>query len=354
MSTGRSIFISYRRNDTQHITGRIYDHLESEFGDAVFKDVDNIPLGVDFRKHIDQQISQCQICIAVIGAKWLSLTDDSGQRRVDNPRDFVRMEIEAVLKRDIPVIPVLVDGSQIPSEAELPASLKDLAFRNAAEIQPDPNFRRDVQRLIKGIQAHFKSLEQAAPSDAPVATPTPTPSPQPAAAKKQPAPTPKPPNPKDEFANLPARYQTLKDHLANGRWRKADEETFKVMLEVAGQTKRGYLFPDDIKQFPCEDLRTIDRLWVRFSNGRFGFSVQKKIYIEAGNKPDGKYYEKEYKEFCKIVGWRANNRWLNYSEMTFTTSAPRGHLPARVRGIAGGVIVIRGCVLFSRVSMCEV
>ena len=326
MSTARSIFISYRRDDTQHITGRIYDYLEQEFGDAVFKDVDNIPLGVDFRTYIDQQVSQCQICIAVIGANWLSVIDHNGQRRLDNPGDFVRLEIETVLKRNIPVIPVLVDGAQIPTAAELPDSLSDLAYRNGAEIQPDPNFRRDVQRLIRGIQAHFTNLTQSTPSNSPTVAPAPT-----QIGKIEPPSKPselsKPIDELDEFANLPARYQTLKDYLVHGCWREADQETFKVMLEVSGQTKRGYLEPKDIAQFPCEDLLIIDRLWVKYSNGRFGFSVQKQIYIESGNQIDGKYHEKEFEKFGNCVGWRDKEKWLLYSSLTFSASAPTGHLP---------------------------
>ena len=368
MSTAKSIFISYRRDDTKHITGRIYDHLEREFGDAVFKDVDSIPLGIDFRKYIDQQVSQCQICIAVIGARWLSVADESGQRRLDNPSDFVRLEIETVLKRDIPVIPVLVDGSRMPSEAELPESLKELAFRNAAEIQPDPNFRRDVQRLIKGIQAHFKSLEQT-PSTSTTEAPTP-PQSFPPAAQTEPPPTPqKPPQPKDEFANLPALYQPLKDHLANGRWQEADQETFKVMLAVAGQTQQGCLNKEDIEKFPCEDLRIIDQLWVKFSDGRFGFSVQKKIYIETGNKLDGNYYEKEYRKFGEALGWRVSGVWLNYSDITFDPSAPLGHLPRVSRSIfrfgfpwlsedlavaTFAVSVFPDCSLASRLVKCSI
>ena len=328
MSTGRSIFISYRRDDSAIITGILYERLVCHFGEqSVFMDVDSIPLGVDFQQFLDYQVSQCQLFIAVIGSGWIDAKDEDGNRRLDSEEDFVRIEIESALARGIPVVPLILSPATLPSKSNLPKSLQQLVKRNGMHLRAGQDFNRDIERLIKGIQAHFNQAEQSTAKQTSTGAAPPSPS-TPTTIKKQPAPTPKPPNLKDEFANLPARYQTLKDHLANGRWQKADETTFKVMLEVAGQTQQGYLDEDDIKQFPCEELRTIDRLWVKFSNGRFGFSVQKKIYIEAGNKPDGEYYKKEYLEFCDRVGWRENGKWLSYSELTFTTSAKGGHLPA--------------------------
>jgi hypothetical protein len=114
------------------------------------------------------------------------------------------------------------------------------------------------------------------------------------------------------------RYKALLNYLANGRWREADEETSNVMVEVAGQKDRGYLDIEDIKKFPCEDLQIIDQLWVKFSGGHFGFSVQKQIYVETGNKPDGQYYEKGYERFGDRVGWRGERG------LEITTDFPNG------------------------------
>ncbi|MET0111558.1 MAG: GUN4 domain-containing protein [Limnospira maxima] len=121
-------------------------------------------------------------------------------------------------------------------------------------------------------------------------------------------------------------YTQLKRLLKSGQWKAADEETAKMMLAVAGKTQREYLDDDDIKNFPCQDLRIIDGLWVKHSNGRFGFSVQKQIYINCGGKPDGSYPgDTIWKRYCDEVGWRVNGSYL--SLITFSAAAPRGHLP---------------------------
>jgi hypothetical protein len=154
----RTIFISYRRQDSSDVTGRIYDRLVQQFGkEAIFKDVDSIPLGVDFRGILDKAVGQCNLLLAVIGRQWLSSQNESGARRLDDPRDFVRIEIEAALRRDIPVIPLLVQGTGAPGENDLPPSLQALVYRNAIPIRPDPDFHHDVDRLIKGIELHFKN-----------------------------------------------------------------------------------------------------------------------------------------------------------------------------------------------------
>jgi hypothetical protein len=130
---------------------------------------------------------------------------------------------------------------------------------------------------------------------------------------------------------LPNRYKALLNYLANGRWHEADEETLNVMLEVAGQKDRGYLEREDLEQFPCEDLRIIDQLWVKFSGGRFGFSVQKRIYLETGNKLNGQEYDEEYERFGDRVGWRENKESLDYPDaFTFSMTAPQGYLPRRL------------------------
>ncbi|MEO5780209.1 MAG: toll/interleukin-1 receptor domain-containing protein [Arthrobacter oryzae] len=109
------ILISYRREDSADVTGRIYDRLIQQFGrEAVFMDVDSIPLGVDFRVHLDEQVAKCEVFLAVIGRDWMQHLGSTGRTRLDDPRDFVRIEIESALKRQIPVIPVLVRGASIP------------------------------------------------------------------------------------------------------------------------------------------------------------------------------------------------------------------------------------------------
>jgi len=149
------IFVSYRRQDSADVTGRIYDRLVQHFDKAhVFKDVDSIPLGVDFREHLGGVVGKCDVLLAVVGNEWLA-ADSTGRRRVDDTKDFVRIEIEAALERNIPVIPLLVRGASVPDENDLPASLAPLSFRNGIAVRSDPDFHRDMDRLIAGLEDHL-------------------------------------------------------------------------------------------------------------------------------------------------------------------------------------------------------
>jgi hypothetical protein len=153
---GPAVFVSYRREDTNDVTGRIYDRLIQHFGkDAVFKDVDSIPLGVDFRKHLGDSVGQCSVLLAIIGREWLAGGIKTGGRGLSDPRDYVKIEIESALQREIPVIPVLVQGTIVPKEEDLPESLQSLAYRNGISVRADPDFHQDVDRLVKGIESHL-------------------------------------------------------------------------------------------------------------------------------------------------------------------------------------------------------
>lgn len=147
------IFISYRREDAADVTGRVNDRLREKFGDvAIFTDVDSIPIGEDFRTHLASAVEQCHVLLAVIGRKWVSIEDSKGQRRLDHPTDFVRTEIELALDRKIPVVPLLAHGITMPTDDQLPDSIKQLAFRNATTIRPDPDFHKDMDRLIAALE----------------------------------------------------------------------------------------------------------------------------------------------------------------------------------------------------------
>ncbi len=160
------IFISYRRDDSEHISGRLHDWLGPHFGrDNVFFDIDNIPFGVDFREHLDAAVGQCDILLAVIGEQWLDARyqegPKAGQRRLDDAVDFVRIEIESALARGIHVIPVLVGKARMPGEQELPEGLKRIAYRNAAEVRSGRDFHDHVERLIRGIEYLLKQGQGA-------------------------------------------------------------------------------------------------------------------------------------------------------------------------------------------------
>ena len=146
------IFISYRRDDSQAWAGRIYDRLSSHLAsNHIFMDVDKIDPGVDFIDAIEESIGSCDALIAVIGRRWLISDDEEGRRRVDNPEDFVRIEIATALERGVRVIPVLVDGALMPRSGDLPDELKRLARRQAVEIRHD-RFDDDCKRLIAALE----------------------------------------------------------------------------------------------------------------------------------------------------------------------------------------------------------
>jgi hypothetical protein len=155
-SLGR-IFISYRRSDSADIAGRIYDRLVEDFGrDPLFKDVDSIPLGIDFKQYLSQKVRDCRVLLAIVGDHWLDASDEAGKRRLDDPADFVRIEIESALERGIPVIPLLVRGAKMPRESDLPASLRKLVYQNGVPIRPDPDFHHDMERLIAGLRKYVE------------------------------------------------------------------------------------------------------------------------------------------------------------------------------------------------------
>ncbi|MEA5567532.1 GUN4 domain-containing protein [Anabaena sp. UHCC 0399] len=153
-------------------------------------------------------------------------------------------------------------------------------------------------------------------------------------------------------------YTKLRDLLAAKKWKEADYETYLVMLQVIGREKVGGISNEELLNFPCTDLRTIDQLWVKYSNGHFGFSIQKEIYLSVGGKPDGQYYEEAWEKFGDRVGWRVKGNWICYSEVIFDTSSPNGHLPGCCYTFGGGsgctigACVNRGYFLFSRIEIC--
>lgn len=152
-----TIFLSYRREDAEGQAGRLYDDLVAVFGsDSVFMDVAAIQPGRDFRKVIDQSLSSCGVFLSLIGKNWITATDASGRRRIDDPADFVRIETAAALKRDIPVIPVLVQGAPVLRPDQLPGDLQDLAYRNAIELT-HPRWDSDIQLLINSLRPHVSN-----------------------------------------------------------------------------------------------------------------------------------------------------------------------------------------------------
>jgi eukaryotic-like serine/threonine-protein kinase len=150
---------------------------------------------------------------------------------------------------------------------------------------------------------------------------------------------------KDSLVTTSRDYKKLENLLANSKWKEADQETAKKMLELADKVDEGWLEVEDIDRVPPEDLRTLDQLWVKYSQGHFGFSVQKRIYQSLGETSN--YDRKIWEALGNQVGWRVNNRWLSYNELNFGFNAYRGHLPAwGWHGVAFGWV--RLCLLSRR------
>jgi hypothetical protein len=143
--------LCYRRDDSGPVVGRIYDRLARDFGDEnIFKDVDNISFGVDFVEYLDREVQKCNVLFAVIGARWLRVGADD-RILLEDPHDFVRIEIASALRRGIPVVPLLVDGARMPRADQLPDDVKPLARRNGTEIRHDPDFHSDMTRLLSRL-----------------------------------------------------------------------------------------------------------------------------------------------------------------------------------------------------------
>jgi hypothetical protein len=157
------ITISYRRDDSLDITGRIYDQLASHFGrDAVFRDIDNIPLGADFRRHIDQVLDESDIILAIVGPRWVG--PRANQSRLARANDPVRLEIETALRKGKPLIPVLVMRAVMPRPEQLPETMHDFVYRNAVEIDSGRDFDTHIRRLTRamdqmlGLETHGKAV----------------------------------------------------------------------------------------------------------------------------------------------------------------------------------------------------
>lgn len=147
----RRIFISYRRKDSAYITGRICDRLEARFGrGSLYRDVDSIPMGVDFRAHLDEALAGSRVLLAIIGDEWLKTRD--GRQRLHEDNDYVRFELETALERKIPVVPVLIENATVPDASDLPASLQSLVYYHAAQVRQDPDFDPDVEKLVQGLE----------------------------------------------------------------------------------------------------------------------------------------------------------------------------------------------------------
>ncbi|HWM22626.1 MAG TPA: toll/interleukin-1 receptor domain-containing protein [Ilumatobacteraceae bacterium] len=161
-----TVFISYRREDSEDVTGRIRDRLKARFGPSgVFMDIDSIPPGIDFRKHISAAVASCDVVLVVIGRKWLDNAEGVGRARIHDDRDFVRQEIRSALAREIATIPILVQHATPPAEDDVPEDIKDLVYRTGLPVRPGADFDTDVTRLIGALVDIAKALDKPTPQN---------------------------------------------------------------------------------------------------------------------------------------------------------------------------------------------
>ena len=164
VAEGGGIFVSYRRQETGPVAGRLYDRLADRFGKShVFIDVDAIEPGVDFAEEIFRAVAACRVLLAIIGPSWLTAADERGSRRLEDPQDWVRLEIQAALTRGVRVIPILVEGAVMPAPDDLPDSLAGLARRHALRIRHE-SFGSDAGRLMAAVEQVLASPGTAAVS----------------------------------------------------------------------------------------------------------------------------------------------------------------------------------------------
>jgi hypothetical protein len=160
------IFVSYRRQESSYVAGRLYDRFVDHFGSSrVFMDVDTIEPGVDFAEAISHAVAFCDVLLAIIGPNWLMAVDKQGRRRLEDQNDIVRIEIESALARNVRVIPILVEDAPMPMQQDLPESLASLSRRNAFIVRHE-SFRYDIERLITSIEGVIGDRSRAQPEEA--------------------------------------------------------------------------------------------------------------------------------------------------------------------------------------------
>ena len=168
------IFLNYRREQSEWPTGRLHDRLVEVFGrERIFTDVDSIGPGQDFTKVLEDAVGSCRVLLAVIGRDWVNARDDEGRRRLENPHDWVRVEIESALRRPgVLVIPVFIDGAEMPRVTELPGALAQLSTRQGVSLSAS-GFARDTERLISTLQELFRPPPATPPRPPSTVTPHP-------------------------------------------------------------------------------------------------------------------------------------------------------------------------------------
>ncbi|MBE8998504.1 MULTISPECIES: GUN4 domain-containing protein [unclassified Nostoc] len=264
--------------------------------------------GLAWQSLLEEQIENIKSAAVFVGSSGL------GPWQSQEMRAFLNEFVE----RGCPVIPVLLGNT--PQQPKLPIFLR---------VNTWVDFRTDIEameNLIWGITGRKPKLQQVIQVDY-------------------------------LSSEKGVNYTRLRDLLAAGKWKEADEETLAVMLKASSREEEGWFDTESIKNFPCTDLRTIDQLWIQHSNGRFGFSVQKKIYLECGGKADGEYDEEAWGKFGDRVGWKVKGNSTENMDVLGDTSASEGNLPFTLRWdlpLDGSRLTSYTEIFFFRIKNCEV
>lgn len=320
------VFLCHNSEDKEEVIEIAYK-LQNEHKIKPWLDDWELPPGWLWQKELERQIQNIKSAAVFIGESGI------GPWQEEEIDSFLR----EFRRRNCPVIPVLL--SNAPQKPKLPLFLAGrtwVDFRTQSRVYTDPYIK--LVWGITGIKPQTPTIIHPPVFETP-SKPTETPEPE-----------------KDDLASEKGiDYTRLRDLLAAKNWKEADKETYLVMIKAVGKKEGDYFTPDELLNFPCTDLRTIDRLWVKYSNGHFGFSVQKDIYLSVGGKADGKYYSEAWNKFGDRVRWRGMQSWIEYKAVIFDTSSPRGHLPClfgfpvwRFGAFRGG-----GRGFFSRIETCK-
>jgi hypothetical protein len=296
-----SIFISYSRQDQAYVN-KLVQALKKQ-GLPVWLD-DQIDYGDTWPRVIEENLKKSQVFLLVMSPR-------------SRNSHWVNCELNLALELKKPIFPLLLEGSRW-----LEVGIIQIVDVQGGGLPPASFFERIRSKLGSKVNV---------------------------------------PSPRNEVELKSAKgvnYSQLQQLLAAGKWKEADQETGKVMCQAAGRESEGWLRETDVDKFPCEDLRTINQLWLHYSKGKFGFSVQKEIYASLGGTRE--YNEEVWEKFGDRVGWKKGGRWLNYNNLTFNLElAPQAHLPVFLGAVYGFFsraytkpVVLR-LGIFSRAKTCN-
>jgi len=301
------VFLCHNSEDKEAVI-KIAEQLKYEYKIEPWLDEWELRPGFPWQAELEKQIAHIESAAVFVGKSGIAPWQE----------DEIYAFLREFKRRKCPVIPVLLPDA--PQKPQLPLFLEGITwvdFREQTRV-----YTPAMDQLIWGITGI---------------------KPQPIVKNVQVSQT-------DILSSeRDVNYTQLRDLLAAGKWKEAHEETLAVMLKASGREKDSWLDTESIENFPCTDLRTIDQLWVKYSNGRFGFSVQKRIWESVGGKPNADY--ETFEKFGDRVGWLVKNKLLDHKDLQLNLNAPLGHLPSHIDLIGFDSL---GGSLFSRVQTCEV